>query len=590
MTALAHRISIATEVGFDTESYGPPLVHKKKKKGEKTVMINVYASTCAGFSVAFDDGEAFYVPLGHKKRNCPRGNIHVVFDALRHCRVWAHNWKYDLKVVRGLGFPMDDYDLADSAILYWLKSSPDAEGKYGLKGLAKKYLGVDAPTFEGTVGDIAMFGALDPKDKKVVDYACHDARNTLKLASKALPLPEGFQLEMDFTRALCRLEDAGMGIDSQGLENLYRHAESERSSVMSEWGIMMPEVSISSPAQMKAALVPDIWSPDGLEVTKEGNLSLNAESLKTLELRHRSEPDSLAYRLVDVKMQYQDVQKIVSTYSWKLIDQAAQNPDGRIHGSYHQTGTATGRLSCSDPNLQNIPTRSDYGRLVKAQFIPRPGYKLVTADYSQVELRVMAHYCGEGILFDAYSAGLDVHQAMADRIGTSRFNAKTVNFATLYGAGTKKIAKACGISNAEAAKILKNFYDSQPEVTAKKKQFVQDAERNGGATTFLGRFRPIPELESTSGEKWRGERLAVNTPIQGGAADIVKLAMVNIDKELPSDWYMISQVHDELTLEIPEKDVDSASRFIQDKMEGAFKLKVPLVAEPSSGSNWAECK
>lgn len=551
-------------------------------------MLNTVRSIPAGLSIATPDGDASYIAVGHYKNNVPVGLLAPLFESLKSCeRVWAHNWKHDRLVLSQMGQELPNQ--ADSMILYWLLSLPDLQGRYGLKGLSKRYLGIEPPTFEETVGDHQFFGALDPKSKGALKYACHDARNTLMLAQKADTIPETFGLEMAFCRTLYNMERSGMGIKHDGLEKLYLQTAQAADNIASTWDLLFPGVSITSGKQIRESLFETgVWSERALPRTPGGQVSVNREALDILFARASN--GSVAQRAAKLKIDYQDLQKIVSTYTRTLVDQAEQYPDRRLHPSYHQTGTATGRLSCSAPNLQNIPARSEYGRMVKANFVPEPGNKLVTADYSQIELRVLAHYCREGALFDAYTKGIDIHQQTADLVGCTRQQGKTINFASVYGAGPQKLGKLCGVSTKKGAEFLNKYFEVYPELTELREGVVSDAESLGGATTLLGRFRPIPELGSGSHERWRGERLAFNTPIQGGAADIMKLAMVTIDKDLPIDWRLISQVHDELTLEVPEKYVDSAEHFLQTRMEGAFKLDVPLVAEPSSGSTWAECK
>ena len=594
---LARKIHGSQRVGFDTESYGP--------RHDKVNMIITSRSIPAGFSIALQSGDIYYIPVGHHRYNVPLGRCKPIFDALRNCgEVWAHNWKHDMLVCEQMGFDLSGVNMMDSMVLYWLLASPGSKGGYGLKDLAKTYLGIEPPTFYETVGDACFFGALDPREPDTIIYACLDAENTLTLAENAPVIPPQMEFEMEFMRTLYEIEKAGMGIDSSKLDILSRDCGATLSMIEASWGALFPSVSISSPAQIRNKLMNEpktnkrgnaivgqffsgkLFYPKGLPVTDSGAVSINSEALKILEARYPE--GSVQHKAVSLKIAYQDVQKIKSTYSSSLVDQACEYADGRLHPSYMQTGTATGRLSCSNPNLQNIPVRSKLGQQVKECFVPRPGHSFVAADYSQIELRVLAHYCGSGLLYRSYKEGVDVHQKTADAIGCDRTKGKTIAFASLYGAGPEKMGKLCGVSTSEGKRLLNNYFEANPEIVRERESIINKARADGFVSTILGRIRRLPELTEGGSKSWSGERKAFNTVIQGSAADIVKIAMINVSKKAPG--VIVSQIHDEITLEVPDKFVDDAKKILQTEMEAAYDLAVPLVAEPSSGKNWGECK
>ncbi len=583
---LCEKLSNAEDVGFDTESSGPQLVSGK--------MLNVYKSSLTGCSFAFDDSTAYYLPVRHLTGNCPSPLVKRVMRTFAGAtaRKWAHNWKHDLLVLAREGYILHS-NVHDTMILMWLIQRSDAKGKYGLKGLIREYFGEYPITFKEVVGDREWY-QLPPSEG--LHYATDDAVNTLNLSSfygdiATYKLEEAYEMEHAFIPVILNMESAGMGLDQMRLLDLSGELDIELEELQMEWDFLFPGVNIRSGKQVREALFDaGHWPAKFANKTKTGQLGVDKESLERFSKSRLSTADGRSAALVKLQFQYLDKNR--STYTTSLVDCAAQFDDQRIHPSYHQTGTATGRLSCSDPNLQNIPARSEVGLKVKECFIPREGYVYVAADYSQIELRVLAHLAREGALFDAYTKGADIHQQTADLVGCDRTQAKTINFAVVYGAHAKKIAGTIGSTYAEAAKFMEKYNEAYPEVSSLRSKVVASVRARGYIRTLGGRIRRIDTDMSDRVEKWRAERLAFNTPVQGGAADIVKMAMIDVYKDIvcAGDGRMVSQVHDELCLEVKEEHAKEIVCELKMIMENAYPTRVPLVAEPVIAKNWKECK
>lgn len=586
---LANKIAGQVRVGFDTEAYGPPLY----RRDDKAEMVNVYRCTPAGFSVALEDGTAYYIPTGHYRYNISPLACGPIFRALNKTEVWAHNWKFDMRIWRKLTDVPLPPKRKDSMIHHFchgnaavFKKGKKTVRSYGLKNMAREFLKIEAPSFEETTSG-QFFGQLDPRSQEVIDYACHDARNTL-LLSYEIEEHASFDTEMQFVDVLEHTESSGMGIDVGELDKLRKEIWADMKPVLLEWEFLFEE-GINSPVAMQS-FFGKIWPIDKyLKKTKTGNYCVDKDAVDYLCAILPK--DSIGYKAAKLKQVHSSLSKIYGTYTDALILSAQSFPDGRLHPNFNHTGAGTGRLSCSEPNLQNIPSgRTELGKRVRSCFVADPGHVLVAADYSQIELRVLAHFAGEGALFDAYVSGKDLHQQTADMIGSNRNIGKTYNFAQTYGAGVKKIASMLEIHPKEAAKYMRAFVAAYPEIGFVKDAAIEQCSELGGVHTILGRYREIPEIEGADTVRWSGERKAMNTIIQGGAADIMKIAMIDLYKNLPSGWRMISQVHDEVTLEVPEKDRAEATEFVTETMNKAYELRVPLVAEANSGYTWLDCK
>lgn len=580
---LLNKLVDAEVVGFDTESVGPLL------RNRKTRFINVHKSHLLGFSVAFPDEEVFYVPVCHAKSNADYSSIsHVLRMVADVPTVWAHNWKHDATVLRREGYPVPR-GAACSFLAAWLLNKPEK----GLKALALSELERESPEYDASMHNRPA--------NEVLEYVCHDALNTLQLGQKFDAELRSIDLyhlhrevESPFSLLLGEMQTCGLDVDAIKLAALSRRCLRRLEEIKLEWEELFPDVSISSSKQLQELFLEGTWRTK--ERTAVGQYSTAKDVIE--QQLNVCKPGSAGHTAAKLRLEYQQVSKIASTYTVGFIEESRQFPDTRLHPDYNQTGTATGRLSSANPNGQNIPAHGEYAKLVKEAIVPRKGYVYVSADESQVELRVLAHFAG-GKLMRAYREGIDVHQQTADALKIDRQLAKTVNFALQYKCGAYKLGKLLGISPKKAEPIAERLLSTYPELDRLRERIVNaaDSRPEPYVKTITGRRRYIPELHSGDpGIRSRGERLAINTVIQGSAADIIKLAMLGIRRELDKQWgcdhYFVSQVHDELTLEVRDDAFAIAlvKQSLKKHLETAVRLKVPLVAEPVVARNMAECK
>jgi DNA polymerase-1 len=471
--------------------------------------------------------------------------------------------------------------------------------KHDMDSLAERYLGLETVHFE----DIAGKGAkqltfnqihLD----KAAPYAAEDADITLRLHNviwKQLK-PESelasvfTDIELPLAEVLARMEQFGVLIDSQKLaqqsQNLAQRIIELEKQVHELAG---QEFNLGSPKQLQEILYNKMNLPV-LKKTPKGAPSTAEEVLQEL---------ALAYPLPKLLMEYRGLSKLKNTYTDKLPKMINMRT-GRVHTSYHQAIAATGRLSSTDPNLQNIPIRNEEGRKVRQAFIPRDGYKIVAADYSQIELRIMAHLSGDQGLLNAFASGLDIHKATASEVFNTpleqvsqeqRRSAKAINFGLIYGMSAFGLSKQLNIPRHDAQKYMDLYFERYPAVQTYMENTRQIAKDKGYVSTVFGRRLYLPEINSSNGMRRKGaERAAINAPMQGTAADIIKKAMLAVDawiKTLPfDDVRMIMQVHDELVFEIKLHKLKEYQQAIISLMEKAVKLEVPLIVEAGIGDNW----
>jgi len=442
------------------------------------------------------------------------------------------------------------------------------QGNFDLRSLAAQYLG------DNTTGSDAE---LAFRLKPVLEEKLR--------ASDSERLFSG--IEMPLAAVLADMEEAGFLIDRAGIAG-YGDLISEKSTALAaeicdEAGV---EFNINSPKQLGEVLFERLSLPYGKK-TKTG-YSTNADILEKLA------PD---YKIVRDVLEYRKLTKLYSTYVVGLLKVADEN--GRIHTQFKQTGTATGRLSSAEPNLQNIPIRTDEGRELRKYFIAAPGRVLIDADYSQIELRLLAHISGDAAMISAFTHGADIHTSTAaavfgvapeDVTPELRKRAKAVNFGIVYGIGDFSLAGDLGIPVKQARAYIQSYLASYPDVAAYLKDIVAEAHAKGYVTTLFGRRRYIPEISGHNAMQRKfGERVAMNSPIQGSAADIVKIAMLGVSRRLAAeelDAKLILQVHDELIVEASKKDADRAAAILREEMEGAVKLSVPLTVDLSIGERW----
>ncbi len=398
-------------------------------------------------------------------------------------------------------------------------------------------------------------------------------------------------IEIPLAKVLGRMEKWGMKLDCGGLRLYCGELEKLRDTLVSLiYGAAGHEFNVNSPKQLGTVLFEELGLPV-IKKTKSG-YSTNVDVLNALKPYHDIIGDILSYR---------EVSKLISTYAEVLPDLADEK--GRIHTSFNQTGTATGRLSSSDPNLQNIPVRGELGREIRKYFVAEDGYVLIDADYSQIELRVLAEISGDENMRDAFLSGKDIHTATAAQVfdvselmvdAELRRRAKAVNFGIVYGIGAFSLSQDLGITRKQADEYIKNYLKTYPDVDRYLKETVASAKETGYTVTLFGRKRLIPELSASNKNMQAfGERVAMNSPIQGTAADIIKIAMINVAAALEKsglDARLVMQVHDELIVEAAEKDAAAASEILKREMENTVKTTVPMLVEVSTGNNWFEAK
>jgi DNA polymerase-1 len=557
-----------------------------------------------GVALSWHPGHGVYLPLAH--RTLGADNAMELRDALdeigpvltdRAIKLIGQNLKYDLIVLKRNGIegivPWFDTMIA-SYLLH-----PTRTG-HGLDGLALDYLGVKMTPFKDIIPNRGATFDEVPIDAATA-YASEDTDVALRLAEifepelEATHLVELYrELELPLMHVLADMELAGVRIDSEylgkmGVE-LHKQLEELAEGIYAAAG---EQFNINSPKQLAEVLFDRLGLPSGGRTAKTGSRSTKADLLEKL---------ADDYPIAGQIIEYRELAKLKGTYVDSLP--ALVNPEtGRLHASFNQTVAATGRLSSSDPNLQNIPIRSPVGRQIRKAFIPADGCLLLAADYSQIELRIMAHLSGDERLKRAFREGEDVHRATAAEIfgvppeqvtGQQRDRAKVINFGIMYGMGPQRLAREFGISTKEAREFIDNYFEIYADIRGFLESTIEKAKTDGYVTTMLGRIRYLPELQSHQrAVQSFGERIAVNTPLQGTAADMIKRAMVTLHRRLADGQVaarMLIQVHDELVLEVPVDEVDGVSAMVREEMVGAIELDVPLVVDIGTGRNWMEAK
>jgi len=448
----------------------------------------------------------------------------------------------------------------------------DSQGGHDIDRLSMKYLGTDIPD--------TVSKAVVVKNIADVVLAKLQTNSSEKLYR---------EIELPLAGVLADMEEAGFCIDMQGLAD-YGEKLKEEADALAEriYFLAGEEFNINSPKQLGNILFEKLKLPSGKK-TKTG-YSTNAEILEKLASKHPIVSDILDYR---------QLTKLIGTYVVGLLKLATE--EGRIHTNFKQTGTATGRLSSAEPNLQNIPVRTDAGRELRKFFLPRKGYKLISADYSQIELRLLACIANDEAMLSAFKSGTDIHTSTASAVfgvpvdmvsPILRKRAKAVNFGIVYGIGEYSLSQDLDISVKQAKEYIESYLASYPGVSAYLRDIVKYAAEHGSVDTLYGRTRYIPEIQSKNGVMRKfGERVAMNSPIQGSAADIIKIAMLNVSKKLKNsdiDAKLILQVHDELIIEVRADQAEKAAQILKEEMENAVQLPIPLTVDLSIGDRWYE--
>ncbi|MDA8651755.1 DNA polymerase I [Porticoccaceae bacterium] len=570
----------------------------------ETTSLDYMAARMVGISLAVEPGEAAYIPFGHDYLGAPnqlpeRRVIELLRPLLEdpNIKKIGQNLKYDMSILAQHGINLQGISFDTMLESYVIDS---VATRHDLDSLAEMYLGEKTIAFS----DVAGKGANQLTFNQIAleqaaPYAAEDADITLRLHNTLWPKLQSepsllgvfSDIELPLVPVLSRIERAGALVDDtllfqQSHELGLRIDELERHA----WDLAGQEFNLASPKQLGDILFNQLEIPV-LKKTAKGAPSTKEEVLQEL---------ALDYPLPKVLLEHRGLAKLKSTYTDKLPTMI-NSVTGRIHTSYHQSGTATGRLSSSDPNLQNIPIRNAEGRRVRQAFIVPDGYKLIAADYSQIELRIMAHLSEDPNLLTAFANGLDIHSATAaevfstplDRVtADQRRSAKAINFGLIYGMSAFGLAKQLNIGRKQAADYIDTYFDRYPGVLNYMNTVRSSAAESGYVETWFGRRLYLPEINSRNGmRRQAAERTAINAPMQGTAADIIKLAMIKVDQWLLDsklDSKMIMQVHDELILEVPENELEEVTTGLLSGMENAAELKVPLVVDIGVGNNWEE--
>jgi DNA polymerase-1 len=588
LTALVGRLENVSAFAFDTE----------------TTNVDPMRAELVGLSFSMTEGEAFYIPCNASLK--PEVILKAVKRVLENPSVgkFGQNSKYDMLVMRGYGIAVHGIQF-DTMIAGHLV---DSEKELNLDALAMSYLNYQKiPTSDLIGSGRHQSNMRDVPIEKISEYACEDADYVLRLRKilgaqlKETHSEKIFsEIEIPLIDALAEMEFAGVWLDLDILKSMSKEFGIETAKqeeiIFKEAGL---KFNMNSPQQLGEVLFEklQIHKLAGIEKPKlTGKTKQYATDVKILE-RYRSLP------IIDAILTYRQLTKLKSTYIDGLPP--LLNPKTRrIHTTFSQTIAATGRLSSSNPNFQNIPIRTDMGREIRKAFTPQhKNWVLLSADYSQIELRVMAHMSGDENMIQGFQEDADIHTSTASKVfgvATSkvtndlRRKAKDINFGIIYGISPFGLASRIGMTQAEAKEFIQNYFNTYPKVKMCIEAIIEDGRRNGYVTTMFGRRRYLPDLASKNHMvRQMAERMATNTPIQGTAAELIKIAMIEIHKALKKDKYqskMILQVHDELVFEVPNDEIDAVRKLVKDKMEHAVTLSVPIKVEVGVGENWLETK
>jgi DNA polymerase-1 len=562
----------------------------------ETTSLETMNAEVVGIAIGFSADEIYYVPLNHKiEKSEVIKRLKPVLENL-NINYIGHNIKYDMHTLANMGIDLKSPKF-DTMIASYLLNTESNRHNLDLLALEKfGFVKIPIETLIGKKGEISM---MDVPVQMVSEYAAEDCEYTFKLKElferelKERSLYEVFEkIEMPLLPILFQMERHGILVDVEVLKALSREFRIELDSLIKTiYDLSHEEFNINSPKQLSHILFEKLSIPPPGKKTQSG-FSTNAEVLESLKGD---------YPIVDSILEYRTLEKLRSTYVDALPNEI--NPKThRIHTTFHQSGTATGRLSSTNPNLQNIPIRKEEGKKIRAAFVAEKGHTFISADYSQIELRLLAHLSEDPHMIEAFNNNEDIHKASAamvydvaisDVTDEMRSSAKAVNFGLIYGQQAFGLSKLLGISVKEASSFIDTYFKKYPAIKGFIEFCKEKARREGSAKTLLGRERVLKDINSKNMMlRSQAERLSVNAPIQGTQADIIKLAMIDIskkffEKEIKS--CMILQIHDELIFECPDNELESVSKLIKESMETIYPLKVPLRVDISFGKNWGEC-
>ena len=563
----------------------------------ETTGFDIFNDRIVGLSLAVEPFKAWYVPFLEKDTPEYAEIVRPLFEDEKIAKI-GQNIKFDLMVLRRLGITIRGR-MYDTMILHYLL---DPESRHNMNALAEKYLNYKPIEIETLIGKGSKQLTMDLVNvERVKEYAAEDADVTLQLKQALYPMIEQiglqhlyFEIEEPMIAVLADIEMAGVRIDSEALAvyavELNRKLAELEAAIRTEAG--EPNLNINSARQLGEVLFGKMRIAEKPKMTKTKQFCTDEDYLQSFARKHR---------IVDLILEYRGVKKLLSTYV-EALPQLVNRSTGRIHTSFNQAVTATGRLSSTNPNLQNIPVRDDMGRRIRKAFIPSDDdHLLLSADYSQVELRLMAHLSGDESLIAAFEHGEDIHAATAAKLfnktldevtSEERRRAKTANFGIIYGISAFGLSQRLEIPRKEAKEIIDGYFASYPGVKKYMDNVVEKAKEEGFVSTIFGRRRYLNDIASHNAiGRGLAERNAVNAPIQGSAADIMKIAMINVHRRFAAEGIrsrVILQVHDELVVDMLRSEQERVTAIVTECMESAAQLKVRLIADAGVGGNWLE--
>jgi len=564
----------------------------------ETTSLNEMEAELVGMSFSYKKGLAYYIPLSENREEC-LATLEIFkpfFEKLDVLKI-AHNLKFDYKILKLYGVEIKG-NLFDTMIAHYLLN-PD--GRHGMDYLSEIYLNYKPISIETLIGKKGknQGNFRDVAIEEATQYAAEDADITLQLYEIFAPQLKKenledlfYKVEMPLMEVLAKMELHGISLDENWLKQESKDLENDLKNLETKiFELSGEEFNMNSPRQLGEILFEKMELDPKAKKTKTGQYQTSEDVLQKLVSKHE---------IIPLILEYRTYQKLKSTYVDALPEQIDKD-DNRVHTNFSQTTAATGRLASVNPNLQNIPIRTLRGQQIRGAFVADEGQKLISADYSQIELRLIAEIAGEENMIEAFQKGEDIHASTASKLfkipleevtKTQRSQAKTVNFGIIYGQGAFALAEQTGLSRTEAKQMIEDYYANYPKLKIWMATQVQKARDLGYVETILNRKRHLKDINSANFVvKAHAERNAVNAPIQGSAADIIKIAMINIQKKLEEEnlkTKMLLQVHDELVFEAPEKEVETASKLIKTEMESAIETKVPLLVEVGVGNNWLE--
>ncbi|HEX8959990.1 MAG TPA: DNA polymerase I [Geobacteraceae bacterium] len=570
----------------------------------ETTSLNPIEARIVGISVSCHDHEAFYIPVGHRYPGAPEQlSPERVLEGLAPLltdpcfRKIGQNLKYDYQVLRQAGGEMEGI-WCDTMLASYLLNPVRSSQR--LDSLALEFLDhrmISYTEVTGTGKEQKNFAEVEVE--RASTYSCEDSDAAFLLHRLFLPrLKEQgmerlfFEVEMPLVKILAEMELAGVKLDLKLLQSLSEGFGAQLAALEADiYRLAGCEFNISSPKQLGETLFVRMGLPTGKKTKGKTGYSTDISVLEGLAEEHE---------VVRLILQYRSLAKLKSTYT-DALPKLVESSTGRVHTSYNQAVTNTGRLSSSEPNLQNIPIRGEEGRKIRRAFVAEKGCLLLSADYSQIELRVLAHLSGDRVFCDAFARDEDIHTRTASEVfglfpemvtPEMRRQAKTINFGVIYGQGAFSLAKQLGVAPRVAREFIDNYFARHSGAHAFLENCVRVAETQGYVTTLLGRRLPIPDITSSNGNvRAFAQRNAVNYPIQGSAADIIKQAMVNVSGRIRKEGLqgrLIMQVHDELVFEVPEGERLAMEQLVKHEMEHAVELRVPLRVDINFGHNWSE--